>query len=182
MSLHLSSEASQFAAPLAGGQSTNLFRVLDPAANFDFGPFRVGPLLGTTLADPDTPAVFDMVWRGRPVQARLADESLHVRVILGRVPSTATGGAPLRNSVFDTLQHLPAQLPPAWQMGLLPDHRVVLEWVQNLPPPINVPAIVCSLTEFLLALAPYLDLLEEAGVTLLPASIGSDGTSSACPG
>ncbi len=156
----------------------NLHRMLEPGASFGIGPFSVAPALGMTPIDPASPVVFDIAWRGRPVAARLEQGDLHVSAILGRVPSTAAGGAPLHAGVFEFLGQLPAELPPPWTLSLLPDHRVQVAWSQPLPAPMSVAALVCRLTEFLLALAPYLDLMEESGVSLLPPSAAADGGTS----
>ena len=154
----------------AGTQCPGLVRILDPEAGFGVGRLRVTPAQGITLTDPDIPAEFEIDWRGCLVLARLETTSLRVSVILGQVPSMATSGITLRAAVFEMLDRLPAELPLPWSLGLLPDHRVRVEWSQPLPPPISVANLVCRLTEFLLALAPYLDLLEESGIILWSAS------------
>ena len=85
---------------------------------------------------------------------------------LGRVPSTARpANQGQREASFQLLHALPATLPHGWRVGLAADHRVMLEVERHVPLPITATTLVTEMTCFLLALAPYLDLLEETGVT-----------------
>jgi hypothetical protein len=167
--------------PVDIGRRRDLIRILQPGADFSLGPFRVGQDGRVAPADPDAMIVFDFQWRDRPVQVDLEKDLVRVRVTLGRVPST-TGGAALREGAFATLDDLPATLPQPWTLRLLADHRVQIDWSTRLGLPMSVAGLVGSLTSFLLTLAPYLDLLEEAGVTLAPGAGDAVGMSSAWPG
>ena len=86
---------------------------------------------------------------------------------LGRIPSTGAGtddGAWRRGS-FAVLRLLPRNLPDGWRIRLTPDHQFRLEVQAEVQPPTTATAMVTELTGFLLNLAPYLDALEELGVT-----------------
>jgi hypothetical protein len=138
-------------------------------------PFKLGPFIVDTegrLAPnkpEDTPA-FLFRWRQRVVRARLVDApngegSMVLQTTLGRVPSTASvpEGA-LRPQSFALLHWLPRYLPPEWRMMLLSDHRIILDAQPQISFPITAASLLRELTCFLLALSPYLDLLDEAGV------------------
>lgn len=138
-------------------------------------PFTLGPFLVDAegrLAPRDLVAIpaFLVRWRGRTVRARL-DHSLTesgallLHIVLGRVPSTA-GAADSRTRAqnFAVLRWLPRNLPAGWQLGLTPDHRVLLEARAAVPLPITATGLLAELTAFLVALAPYLDLLDEVGI------------------
>lgn len=142
------------------------------------GPFLVAPDGALALRDPAARPALRFRWRARPVEALLAPDRLVLRALLGRVPSTASG-APRRMPVFTALQCLPSALPQSWRLLLLPDHRVLVEGEVSLPRPATAAALLAGLAGFALALAPYLDLLEEAGV--VPAE-GEAGTVKTCPG
>jgi hypothetical protein len=58
-------------------------------------------------------------------------------------------------------------LPPAWSARLLPDHQPQLEVETSVDLPITVTNLVVELTLFLIILSPYLDLMDQAGVTLV---------------
>jgi len=99
-------------------------------------------------------------------RAGLGDLSL--RAMVGRVPSTARSGTdqgrPQRDAVFAALRSLPATLPEGWRTDLLADHRVVLLAASKVEMPTTITSLLTDVTQFLLALGPYLDLLEEMGV------------------
>jgi hypothetical protein len=59
---------------------------------------------------------------------------------------------------------LPRALPGSWRLSLLPDHRVQLEAGSQVTLPITATDLLVELTRFALDLAPYLDLLDEAGI------------------
>ena len=83
------------------------------------------------------------------------------------VPSTAVSeDATLRpRRTFALLHWLSHVVPMDWQMDLSPDHRVSLTTEMPVELPITAAALVTRITCFALALAPYLDMLDEAGVT-----------------
>ncbi len=141
-------------------------------------PFILGPFSGrrrrASIAGPRgrVPPGFSVRWRGRVVHARLDqsvdhDGRLHIRSSLGRIPSTASDPA-TRVACFMMLRHFPGALPPAWSARLLPDHQPQLE-VETIVElwPITVTNLVVELTLFLISLSPYLDLMDQAGVTLV---------------
>jgi hypothetical protein len=138
---------------------------------FTIGPFSVDAAGGLSPRTPDTPPAFVFRWRDRVLHASLlqtnpVDGRLTMRASLGRVPSTARSeDGRLRPQSFDLLRRIPATLPRGWRVLLLADHRVLLETEAAVTLPITATALMTEITSFLLALAPYLDLLEEAGVT-----------------
>ena len=160
-------------------------------------PFRVGPfdvdddgLLSPS--GPDSFPSFSVRWRRRVVQARLTsppptlpgEGKLELLARLGRVPSTADA-APAqslvrREKIFADLHDLASLLPDGWHMRLCADHTITLD----RPYPINMPTsavqLVTEVTLFLLALEPYLELLDDVGVVCGVA--GRPGTAKTCPG
>jgi hypothetical protein len=63
-------------------------------------------------------------------------------------------------------------VPPDWRVSLLPDHRVLLETEAPIDLPITAAALLSRITSFVLELAPFVELLDETGLTV-------PGTSSA---
>jgi hypothetical protein len=143
------------------------------------GPFRVDAAGGLEPIQSDTEPGFTCRWRGRALYARLlpgdqSDWRLRLRAPLGRVPSSARAlDAALRSPGFTLLRGLPAFLPEGWRIGLAADHRVLLEAERRAPLPITATALIAEITIFLLALSPYLDVLEEAGLAT-PSGPGGD--------
>ena len=143
-------------------------------------PFRLGPFTVdaegrlTPFAAADAPA-FLFRWRDRVTRARLIQDDtdggrLALQTTLGRVASTAgTPDETLRPRSFALVHWLSRSVPPGWQVRLLADHRVRLESSAAVTLPITAAALLCEVTRFLLALAPYLDLLDEVGLTAAPA-------------
>ena len=155
-------------------------------APFELGPFRVDEGGTLALARPDSLPRFHLAWRGVRVEARIeaggGDALLKLEAVPGRVPSTAAGDAAARDTVFSTLRGLPGALPPGWQMALQADHRVALCASRPLALPTTACTLLVEVTMFLLALAPYLDLLAEAGVEGEAAWAGAPGTAKTWPG
>lgn len=143
------------------------------------GPFRVDAAGHLSPADPDRPIGFGFRWRGRVVHADLGHGALSLRAAIGRVPSTA-GHARQRPAVFDAIGFLPDALPPGWHLRVLPDHRLALERSQPVDQPVTACGLVSQLVGFVLELAPYLDLLKDAGVAT--ESAPEDGTVNTWPG
>ena len=139
---------------------------------FMLGPFSVDAQGKLSLARPDISPGFSIRWRSRVVHARIEqgatrDGHLRVQTSLGRVPSTASGpGA--RAESFSTLREMLLSLPKAWNVRLLPDHQPRLELDTIVSLPITVTNLVAELAQFLLALTPYLDILDRVGVTVAP--------------
>jgi len=124
---------------------------------------------------------FRFRWRDRRISARLEGAGrLRLSAWLGRVPSSA-GNAPVaeaadrRGASFAALRELPDLLPADWRVRLMPDHQVRLDAERGLAWPASAVELTAELARFLLALAPYLDLLEE-GAVLEPASAGMTRT------
>ena len=141
------------------------------------GPFsiddagRIAPRAGADMPQ------FLFYWRDRRVSAQLLDQvgsgQLILSACLGRVPSSAdtggamgvaTGAAERRTASFGNLRDFLDVLPGEWRVRLTPDHRVRLDTEMALAWPASAVELMAELTRFLLALAPYLDLLDEVDV------------------
>ena len=137
---------------------------------FKMGPFDVDARGRLSPSVGEAAPAFLFRWRGRTIRARLVQVDpeggqLMLQTTLGRVPSTAsTPDGTLRPHSFALLHWLPRSVPPDWRLCLLADHRVVLEADPRISLPATAAALLTELTCFLLALAPYIDLLDEAGV------------------
>lgn len=142
-----------------------------PTSGLTLGPFHVDTEGGLVPIEPGAPPSFTFRWRDRLIRAALVpDESperrLRLRARLGRMPSSARPAeAARRGPGFALLRDLHPALPADWQIGLAPDHGVLLEATRPVPTPITATGLVGEVTCFLLTLAPYLDLLDEAGLT-----------------
>ena len=140
-----------------------------------FGSFSVDDLGRVSLAI-GTVGGFMFQWRGRPVSLSisapepqglpdggqaLCEVSITARV--GRVPSTAMT-PDLRPEAFQLAVALRSLLPAGWSVRLLADHVLELRAEELLPLPARVGELLIPATRFTLAMAPYLDLLEESGM------------------
>jgi hypothetical protein len=140
-------------------------------APFKLGPFMVDPEGRLSPGEPGGAPAFLFRWRDRVVRARLlqansAAGQLALQSTLGRVRSTAnTPDETLRPRSFAVLGWLPRSVPPEWRVRLLADHRVWLEIETPIALPITAAALITEITRFLLMLSPYLDLLDEVGLT-----------------
>ncbi len=143
------------------------------------GPFRVGADGALEALVSDSVPKFTCRWRRRAIHAKLlpSDGSswrLQLCAPLARVPSSAGGAAAARRSPsFALLRDLPACLPAGWRIGLAADHRVMLEAERRASLPMTATGLVSGITSFLLELAPYLDVLDEAGLTAPPDPVGA---------
>jgi hypothetical protein len=84
----------------------------------------------------------------------------------------STAGTPddtLRPRSFALLHWLNSATPTDWRVSLTADHLVRLVTETRIALPITATALLSELTIFLLALAPYLDLLDEVGLSAAPA-------------
>lgn len=141
-------------------------------ASLTLGPFRVDAEGGLVPIEPGAPPCFTCRWRDRLIHAVLVpddppDRCLRLRARLGRMPSSARPAeAARRGPGFALLRELHAILPAAWQVGLAPDHGVLLEATRAVATPITATGLVSEVTCFLLMLAPYLDVLDEAGLAV----------------
>jgi hypothetical protein len=124
------------------------------------GPFDVAPDGSLGLRRP--PAL-RFAWRGRAVEAHLGDGRIAFSARAGALPSTAEPMADRRAAVA-TVAGLPAELPEGWRLLLSPDHRLRLEAELPIPGPTTATGLVSAMVRFALALDPYLDRLEFAGV------------------
>jgi hypothetical protein len=149
-------------------------------APFKLGPFTVDPTGRLSPCEEGNAPAFLFRWRTRVVRARLTqtspdDGGLTLQSTLGRVPSTAGAqDGTSRTRSFTLLRRLPRSVPPDWRVCLLADHRVWLETEARIALPITAAALITEITRFLLALAPYLDLLDEVGLCSVPAPTASD--------
>lgn len=139
-------------------------------APFKLGPFSVDAAGRLTPNPLDTQPVFLFRWRGRVVRAQVAQAQpsegrLNLQTTIGRVPSTAsTIDDTLRPRGFALLHWLPRSVPQEWRVALLADHRVRLVSDAQIGLPITAAALITEITQFLLRLGPYLDLLDETGI------------------
>jgi len=131
-------------------------------SHLTLGPFTVHP---TGVLEPRRTGLrpaLRFAWRGRPVQAELAEDAVRIAAIAARIPSTAEPGADRRGALA-ALASLPGHLPEGWRLRLLPDHRISLEAERPLGTPPTAVRLITELVRFALALDPYLDRLESAG-------------------
>jgi hypothetical protein len=158
------------------------------ATPFILGPFVVDAAGRLAPFGPNAEPTFMLRWRDRLVRVQLEQPDEHagrlrLRATLGRVPSSAGHAlAALRPESFALLRLLPRNLPPDWRIRLLPDHRVRLEADSQVRFPITAVNLLVELTCFLLALAPYLDMFDEAGMPAPAAGGNADGPEDAIGG
>ncbi len=112
---------------------------------------------------PQRPPSMRFAWRGRGCEVTLEDGTVSIAAQAGAVPSTAESPA-MRPLAFAALQDLPPELPMGWRLRLLPDHRVALEAALPLEGELRATDLLRAMVTFALALDPYLDRLESAGV------------------
>lgn len=138
-------------------------------APLTLGPFQVDSSGRLSPTSPDKFPAFNVTWMGRQIWATMNDADGHglaLTVVVGRVPSTAGAIDDRRREILSTLTRLPLVLPPGWTAQLAADHRLVLSTRTTLTMPSTVTELVTALTSFLLDLGPYLELLDEAGLTV----------------
>lgn len=127
---------------------------------FPHGPFLVAPDGSLTTTRP---SALRFAWRGRGVEARLEEGRINLSALAGRVPYTAESALGRPRAIAE-IGRLPADLPKGWRLRVLPDHRLRLEAELPLPGTTTATALVGAMVGFALALDPYLDRLESAGV------------------
>jgi hypothetical protein len=143
---------------------------------FRFGPFKVDSQGRMQPSEPGQFPTFHVAWRNVAVHARLdgdgpegpAHGRLRFSAVVGRVPSTA-GGEPAhsrarRAEAFELLGGLAASGDGPWRLRLAADHRLVMEASRDVGLPVSAVDLLTQVTCSLLSLAPYLDLLGEAGL------------------
>ncbi len=127
------------------------------------GPFVVAPDGILRPREPGALPALRFAWRGRACDAELDGTALRLASAAARVPSSAEPGAD-RARAFAELAALPGLLPRGWQVKLLPDHRVQVQAEALLDSPPTATSLIAEMVRFALALDPYLDRLENAGV------------------
>lgn len=141
-------------------------------APFKLGPFSVDAEGRLSPSGPAAAPAFLFRWHDRVVRARLdqsdaATGRLILQVTLARVRSSAsTHDTTLRPRSFALLRWLEKDVPAAWRVQLLADHRVWLESDMRIGLPITAVDLIIEITRFALGLGPYLDLMDEIGLTL----------------
>ena len=141
-------------------------------APFKLGPFSVDSAGRLSPGNPAEAPAFLFRWHDRVVRARLHQANagsgrLALQVTLARVSSTASiSDASLRPRSFALVHWLEKAVPPSWRVALLADHRVWMETDTPIDLPITAVRLVTEITRFALDLAPYLELMDEVGLTL----------------
>ena len=156
---------------------------------FALGPFTVDAIGRLAPLRPDASPGFLFRWRDRIVRARMmqpgaaAEGRLLLQVPLGRIPSSAKRtDAASRPDSFALLRLMAQTFPPAWRLLLLPDHRVRLETDASLALPITAVGLLVETTQFLLALAPFLDMFDETGMAVPERVSAAAGIAKTWPG
>jgi hypothetical protein len=141
-------------------------------APFKLGPFTIDSEGRISPFEPHAVPGFLFRWRDRVVRARLGEGEpmagrLMLQTTIARVPSTAgTPDETLRPRSFDLVRWLERSVPAGWRVCLLADHRVWLETERQIAMPITAAALMTEITCFLLDLEPFIDLLDESGLTV----------------
>jgi hypothetical protein len=150
-------------------------------ARLTLGSFAVGAEGGLVPSgDPQRPPALRFAWRGRPCEALLGgDGMLRLAAIAARIPSTADPRAD-RGGAFAAVAAARPSLPEGWRLDLLADHRVRVQAVAPLAPPVTATGLVAALVRFALVLDPYLATLETAGAGWAGSS--DIGRAKICPG
>lgn len=139
------------------------------------GSFSVDELGRISLPEGEAGG-FGFRWRGRPVALEVrgasagaqggASSSCRIRITAqaGRVPSSALA-AERRPDALRLVRLLGDALPEGWRVRLLADHRLEVEAEEDLPFPALIGELMVPATRFAIRLGPYLDLLDEHGMT-----------------
>lgn len=136
---------------------------------FPLGPFIVAADGSLSCAQDNAVPGFSFRWRGRVMRAAMRPgNTMELRAILGRVPSTASDQVRGRQQSFGLLRALAGNLPDGWRVGLAADHSAVLETTLSLPDSLTATTLLTGITDFLLRLGPYLDLADELGLSAAP--------------
>lgn len=130
------------------------------------GPFLVGNDGSLT---PVRDAAMRFAWRGRGCSATLSEGQISLAAQAGAVPYTVEFPR-ARPAAFAALGAMTGDLPQGWRLRLMPDHRVRLEVEFDLRGDTTAIALVSAMVSFALALDPYLDRLESAGLSASPVS------------
>ena len=127
------------------------------------GPFIVQESGRLLLRSEEADATFWFIWKGRRVDAGLAEDGVSLSITIGRTPSSACGPA-AREPCFALLHALPGTLPPGWSLLLTPEHTVRMQGVEPMAWPATVADLVERLVRFLVSASPYLEVAEERGL------------------
>jgi len=129
-------------------------------AHLAHGPFLVSE---DGFLTPLRPPALRFAWRGRGCEATFDDGCVSLAAQAGAVPYTVETPS-ARPGAFAAIGMLPGELPKGWRLRLLPDHRVRLETDMPLTGEATATEVLRAMVRFALALDPYLDRLESAGV------------------
>ena len=141
-------------------------------APFQLGPFTVDGEGRLSPCEPAASPTFLFRWRGRVVRARIDHAEarmgrLTLQLTLARVRSTAsTPDETLRPRRFALFHWLAKCVPPSWRVNLMADHRVWMEMDRPVGLPITAAGLITEITCFVLELAPYVELMDDVGLTL----------------
>ena len=80
--------------------------------------------------------------------------------------TASTPDETLRPRSFALVRWLSRWMPPTWRVALQADHRVALETSLPIGLPITAAGLITEISRFTLDLAPYLELMDEIGLTL----------------
>lgn len=137
------------------------------------GSFSVDELGRISLGQGETGG-FGFRWRGRPVALEVSGAAagqggasrcrVRITAQAGRVPSSALA-AERRPDALQLARLLGNALPEGWRVRLLADHRLEIEAEESLPFPALVGELMVPATRFAIRLGPYLDVLDEHGMT-----------------
>ncbi len=140
------------------------------------GSFSVDELGRISLGQGETGG-FGFRWRGRPVALEVSGAAaagpgggasrcrVRITAQAGRVPSSALA-AERRPDALQLTRLLGNALPEGWRVRLLADHRLEIEAEESLPFPALVGELMVPATRFAIRLGPYLDVLDEHGMTM----------------
>ncbi len=128
---------------------------------FRYGPFLVNRGGLITLVAPE--AVISFAWQMAQASCLLRPDCVRVRMVLGRVPSSATSGG-RRGMCLTMLDLVPALLPRTLRLLVLADHRVVIESALPVSLPASAVGLLTALVSWVLAAAPFQELMLAEGL------------------
>jgi hypothetical protein len=129
-------------------------------AQLAHGPFLVSE---DGFLTPLRQPALRFAWRGRGCEATFDECSVTLAAQAGAVPFTVEMPS-ARPGALAAIGTLPQDLPKGWRLRLLADHRIRLETDIPLTGDATATALLRAMVGFALALDPYLDRLESAGV------------------
>lgn len=126
--------------------------------------------LGPRAAVPPT---LRFAWRGRPCEAVVTAGALHLGAKAGRIPATAARPGDRRGALAALAALRSRTDPDGLRAHLQPDHTIRIARTARLAHPTTAVALIAELARFAVALSPYLDALEAAGVVAVPGAAAS---------